>query len=74
MKHAQWQICGCTDKVATAAHLSSHAGDYGIVHIAAHVATDHKHPQFPRIVTSEGKDDDGELQLSQVAGSWPGLA
>jgi CHAT domain-containing protein len=63
-----WDAQPVTGKVATAAYLSSHAGDYGIVHIAAHVSTDHEYPQFSRIVTGEGKEDEGELELNQVVG------
>jgi CHAT domain-containing protein len=63
-----WNAQLVTGKINIAAYFSSHAGDYQIVHFAGHVATDRNHPQFSKIVTGEGKEDDGELELNQVVG------
>jgi len=53
---------------ATATVLRTHAGDFGIVHVIAHIDHEGQNPEFSRLILGQGKDKEGPLELDQVLG------
>lgn len=51
---------------ATKAEFMKRAGEYGIIHIAAHAVVDTYSPLFYHIVLGAGKDDSGLLSVREI--------
>lgn len=55
-------------EAATVAEFQKMAGDYDIIHLIAHIDHDKNNPEISRILLGHGKENDGALETSQVAG------
>jgi CHAT domain-containing protein/Tfp pilus assembly protein PilF len=53
---------------ATVAKFQEIAGDYGIIHLIAHIDQDTSNPEISRILLGPGQTEDGALDTTQIAG------